>query len=543
VNVGEPSKLLEKVRQETPIEVGEDDYFTESLFRAIDSGGSRVNLLLGSKKFGDGWSSWRVSVMGLLEVGKHAGAQVLQLFGRGVRLRGKGMSMRRAQFVDGHPPARIELVETLSVFGLKANYLGTFLETLRLEGEEEPVKRLLPLDVDDSVLVAADLKGFELQAEYDFLDEVISFEPHHDMRVEIDLSASVLVGTAAETTKGRAAYEASAVPAGSLAHLSMEELYLHALEHKRKKHWDNMYITRKSIRTLIEKHLFLAAPQHVLEPKAIEDLRFLQRAVLAGVERGLHVFYYREQRVAESAKVHAAAVVRSHPNFPVAPRVEAKVVANDIAYVLKVAAHSLVAVDELLADKAERSAEDSGRLLPRLHLDFHLYNPVLLRGDVISVPTGLVESERKFVLDLRKYWADHHYENEWQGYEIFLLRNLPRRGIGFFQTAGFYPDFLLWLKKGKKQALAFIEPKGMVRVPQEKMDLLQKLAELDATVGFPVLGFIVTPTHVADVQIGMPALKPGETKEGVLNSQGVLFQDSDDYIPRILKEMRKAPGR
>jgi hypothetical protein len=29
-----------------------------------------VNLLIGSKKFTEGWSSWRVSTMGLMNVGK-----------------------------------------------------------------------------------------------------------------------------------------------------------------------------------------------------------------------------------------------------------------------------------------------------------------------------------------------------------------------------------------------------------------------------------------------------------------------------------------
>lgn len=47
-----------------------------------------VSFLVGSKKFLEGWSSWRVSTMGLLKVGQNAGAQVLQLFGRGIRLKG-----------------------------------------------------------------------------------------------------------------------------------------------------------------------------------------------------------------------------------------------------------------------------------------------------------------------------------------------------------------------------------------------------------------------------------------------------------------------
>jgi hypothetical protein len=70
------------------IEVREDR-FTPSLFGEIDRTGSRVNVLVGAKKFIEGWSSWRVSAMGLLNIGKGEGPQVIQLFGRGVRLKGK----------------------------------------------------------------------------------------------------------------------------------------------------------------------------------------------------------------------------------------------------------------------------------------------------------------------------------------------------------------------------------------------------------------------------------------------------------------------
>jgi len=50
-------------------------------------------LLIGSKKFSEGWSSWRVSSMGLMNVGKSEGSQIIQLFGRGVRLKGYQFSL------------------------------------------------------------------------------------------------------------------------------------------------------------------------------------------------------------------------------------------------------------------------------------------------------------------------------------------------------------------------------------------------------------------------------------------------------------------
>ena len=61
---------------------------------------SKINLLIGSKKFTEGWSSWRVSTMGLMNVGQTEGSQIIQLFGRGVRLKGYNFGLKRSGFVD-----------------------------------------------------------------------------------------------------------------------------------------------------------------------------------------------------------------------------------------------------------------------------------------------------------------------------------------------------------------------------------------------------------------------------------------------------------
>ncbi len=96
INVGDAPSLLKRVAQESQIPVEEDDATAESLFKGLDASDSSIAFLVGAKKFLEDWSSWRVSTMGLLKVGQNAGAQVLQLFGRGVRLKGWQFSLRRS---------------------------------------------------------------------------------------------------------------------------------------------------------------------------------------------------------------------------------------------------------------------------------------------------------------------------------------------------------------------------------------------------------------------------------------------------------------
>lgn len=112
--------------------VEDADQVTGSLFARLDDLPD-VKFLVGSRKFTEGWSSFRVSTLGLLQIGRNAGTQVIQLFGRGVRLAGVGGRLKRAGHVPelGPHPEGIALGETLHVFGVKAEYVQTWLDTPR----------------------------------------------------------------------------------------------------------------------------------------------------------------------------------------------------------------------------------------------------------------------------------------------------------------------------------------------------------------------------------------------------------------------------
>ena len=67
----------------------EEDAVGGSMFGRVNEAGATVNVLIGAKKFVEGWNSWRVSNMGLMNVGRAEGSEIIQLFGRGVRLKGQ----------------------------------------------------------------------------------------------------------------------------------------------------------------------------------------------------------------------------------------------------------------------------------------------------------------------------------------------------------------------------------------------------------------------------------------------------------------------
>ena len=151
INVGDAPTLCELCRQQDELKVT-DREFSGSLFHNLSSGDSKVNILIGSKKFTEGWNSWRVSTMGLMNVGKTEGSEIIQLFGRGVRLKGYGFCLKRSQKIEEEQgiraPRFIRPLETLNIFGIRADYMRQFREYLEEEGlpaEEEREEFVLPV--------------------------------------------------------------------------------------------------------------------------------------------------------------------------------------------------------------------------------------------------------------------------------------------------------------------------------------------------------------------------------------------------------------
>lgn len=53
-------------------------------------------------------------------------------------------------------------------------------------------------------------------------------------------------------------------------------------------------------------------------------------------------------------------------------------------------------------------------------------------------------------------------DNSLKGKALYLLRNQSRgKGLGFYETNGFFPDFILWVVHGEHQRVIFVEPHGL----------------------------------------------------------------------------------
>ena len=146
INIGDTPAFKRLVEADSTGIVIEEDNLSGSLFDRINEPSSTIAVLVGFRKFIEGWNSWRVSNMGLLNIGRREGSQIIQLFGRGVRLRGRDLSLKRSVAFAGEPhPDYIGLLETLNIFAVRADYMTDFLDYLQSEGinTDNPVE--LPL--------------------------------------------------------------------------------------------------------------------------------------------------------------------------------------------------------------------------------------------------------------------------------------------------------------------------------------------------------------------------------------------------------------
>ena len=99
----------------------------------------------------------------------------------------------------------------------------------------------------------------------------------------------------------------------------------------------------------------------------------------------------------------------------------------------------------------------------------HLYAPLIcVKSTNLKIqisPVSLTDSEKAFVDRLNDFVNLN--PSILTNKSLFLLRNKSKAGIGFFEAANFYPDFILWIDTPDKQYITFIDPKGLLRVPPD----------------------------------------------------------------------------
>ncbi len=540
INVGDSARLV-KLCNENGLNVS-DKEFVGSLFYGINDRDSTVRLLIGSKKFTEGWSSWRVSTMGLMHVGKSEGSEIIQLFGRGVRLKGHEFGLKRSGYVVGiERPDQIGLLETLNVVGVRADYMQQFRQYLEDEGlspDKDAEEILIPtvqLDVAGKKLRTVKLKDgvdFKRDGSKPALAPMEDLRRHPlvvDWYPRIQATASAGVGVPAD----RASKHEGKLGPKHLAFIDFEALWFDLHRFKNERAWFNFDLPRNAPRELMEAGDWyrLYIPEQELEFRDFERVRRWQEIAGALLTKYCDRFYKQSRSAFEYDQLEYRELTPDDPNFFAEYQLLVQRSENAVIETMK----------QIKTDMAAGILKDySVGNFQSIQFGRHLYGPLLhIKSSVIEVkPVALNEGERDFVLGIRDYWFNH--KELFEDKELYLLRNRSRSGIGFFEAGNFYPDFIVWLLAGKQQHVTFVDPKGIrnldgpedpkIRFYQTIKDLEKKLGDPDVTLE----SFILSVTPYSHGGWWTDSLdKPQLAMRHVLFAEDGL----DSLIGRILTEM------
>ena len=563
INVGDDAKLV-KLCEESGLETGERE-FSGSLFHEINKPQSPVNLLIGSKKFTEGWSSWRVSTMGLMNVGKGEGAQIIQLFGRGVRLKGYDLSLKRSgktQLPEGvERPKHIGVLETLGIFGIHADYMAQFRDFLEEEGlptNDDRTVFLLPVinNLGTQKLRMVRLKKTINGVNTEFGDAFRKLapvptlakpDPSRDPSTEYLQKNQVVLNwypkIEALKSGGLVGGDTAATPnqahlgAGHVAFLDVDRIAFELEQFKAERGWYNLNLTREAIEALLSDQSWyrLLIPADELAVDAFEKVRLWEEIAISLLKKYTERYYTFRKREWELPHLEYRNLEEADPNFLHVGE------ANQNGYRILIDQSQEEIVHKLEELKA---AIEKGEMKPwefhglkAIWFGCHLYQPLLyLDRNVVEIsPAPLNKGERVFVEDLKTF----HDNNAafFAGKDLYLLRNLSKgRGVGFFEAGNFHPDFILWLIEGGQQQIIFVDPKGIRNLgpTDPKIQFYETIKDIEHRLGDDKVrleSFIVsnTPSHTMRRQWN-------NMEKSEMLDRHILFQeeDRDSYVRSML---------
>jgi len=556
VGAGGDSELIKNIEKgKTGIVTDENQFENESLFKKINDKNSKINILIGSKKFTEGWNSWRVSTMGLINFAKGEGSQAIQLFGRGVRLKGYGHCLKRSSKLD-YPvevPRYINKIETLTIFGVKADYMAQFKEYLEKEDMDlnDSIREFrLPVvsrfhDVKDKlkVIKVKDGINFKKQSKrpilttpWDgFMDNLVK------NKIKIDYNATVQSLTSTRSEDVKYQKDEAVLEPHHIAFLDVDKLYAELLQYKNQKAYYNISIEKSFLPEILKTKGWytLFVPKALMEIDSFDKIGRINDICVMLLKNYLDRYFKYHKAQWEAPHLVYGDLKSSDKNFIDEYNITLfnKEKFDEFAELIE-------GIREAL-EKNRRLDKYEDKHLNFRYFDFysHLYTPLISidKGIRIEVsPVSLNSDEKLFIDRLKKYCDDN--PSAFIEKRLYLLRNKSKAGIGFFEAGNFYPDFIMWIAEDDKQYITFIDPKGIMMLEKNinnpKIQFYKTIKEKEAQLQpsctekqIILNSFIISGTPAADASAHFGVRRPE------FESRNVLFLEDDDCIEKMMSKI------
>ena len=496
INVGDASSFFNSIENDRIDTRDEVILYPKLQFENLDNESSPINVLIGSRKFAEGWNSYRLSVISLINLGSSKGNLIIQIFGRGVRLRGKGGDGKRRKIdhiqdyhgLDNSKESNIRRLETLTVYSLKRSYLEQFLDEVRKGGIT--LKHVFKIPVNPMLF---EVNGNTSVKFDDYRQKLPIFKQGNtsgSCYKRVILNGKEIKYTYSENGKKEEG-SINNWRALTLDYRTDKERDVPDISEKLRQNNERYacYLNRAKLTSVIHREAeknqlqlfskdngiptiadFLSLVGEIQYRKQATDLIAwtdrLNRQIVIDVTRKL------QNRI--NAHINRA-------NYEYEPLNR-----DDLIYEYTVTKEfeSQDAFNEFheqinKADK-ERNRAKAERINPELRIQRelsrflepthrHIYTPLIppqnndnVESRNVNVsPDRLNVGEKKFVEDLTEYIKRNYSHNK--RYEFYLMRNVQKIGIYLESDAGsYYPDFVLWVldKEQEITHIIFIDPKG-----------------------------------------------------------------------------------
>lgn len=486
VNVGNGDKFINEITNPL-IDIRKDVPIIDEkyLFKNLDLETSPINILIGSRKFAEGWNSFRLSSIGLINLGSSKGNKIIQIFGRGVRLKGRNGDGKRLviehhenYYSLNHPTTdnikKQRALETLTIFSLRRSYLETFVR----EVEKDTTFHSFTIPVQSEVIKLGD--GSELPfSTYQNKLNIFKTKKRNTGIKKVFLNRrSIQYSYIADNQEKE--YKLNTVKFNLDYRTDKEISGYNIIENLKTFVRENDSIFNSvSIKRNIYKHSIASEIQIFSKNGTIRDITHSE--LLALIEQ----LNYKEPL---------------NNDLAIAEKLVSKACEDVIKRIKDKINHHINSQNYIYNEPVTQStAEIKGDFLyeytftkkfenERLRKDFiehfekrkneiknqfnfivhnpHIYKPLFKdydSDDEITIsPDTLNKGERKFLRDIYEY-VEKRYRDSSQ-YEFYLMRNIVG-SIGIFLESDenvFYPDFILWIidTTTNNTIIVFLDPKG-----------------------------------------------------------------------------------
>ena len=439
-----------------------ETFNNESVFKNLNQD-QDINILMGSRAFYEGWDSSRPNIILFINIGTGADAKkfVLQSIGRGVRIqplpnkRGRLTKLYNSEGIDKELMEKIykyvSPLETLFIYGTKADNLQEIVNTLKQESEdEENIGYLFEINPEllDKLLLVPKYKDSNLmliEKEDKISKYAISQQDHKIIETYLQgLDDKILV------------WKYDADP------LILERLKEEITE---KPEDNNLFRIDDTAKIIKNPDILLRNILSYFSAKLKEFDSFKE------LNKDNDIVHFRHITITKSKlnsiKENIERVKKSKDKEKEKQILMEKLKKGEI---------SLEEYTERIEALAKIEPQEKVDDLIIKNLEKHYYIPVIIsEKDKIDYIKHIIKvpSERKFLQDLEENKSIFDEYDWW--YFSKLDETLDRIYIPYYDSNSrkireFKPDFIFWLKKDNKYILLFIDPHGA-----EHMEALRKI--------------------------------------------------------------------